>query len=155
VGGVLSRLELTRFLIAAKTATFAGAPGEGVRTPDFAYEFTFSQGELSYRDRYYGQRQAVGQEVVFRTGNPIWSMNYYGTQISDQVAEAELVIFLKEALRSVPESAPFRGPYNHQRGDWLYTNEVKGDLDVFSGRERILFREEEVYFLFYHGGRVG
>ncbi len=148
-------MELSRFLVRAKIATYAGT-GEGNETTleDGAKELIFTDGRFKYRDRYYGFNPFIGEEVVFDNGKIIWSMNYYGRITSDTVPEKEVYEFLRMAMRQVKENRPFRGPDRFKSGSFEYIDESTGDVNWFSGTERILFKGREVYRLFYHGGIV-
>ena len=50
---------------------------------------------------------------------------------------------------------PFRGPSEYSEGDFLYQDKSEGIVDQFSGEEKIFFRDRQIYFLKYHGGKVG
>jgi hypothetical protein len=57
-----------------------------------------------------------------------------------------------EVMRNPVEENPMRGPSGYQRGDFEYRNETQGDIERFTGRESILYRGQEVYWMIYHGG---
>jgi hypothetical protein len=135
------------FVVKAKQSTYAGS-GKRETLDDGAIELVYQEGVYRYRDRYFGDDRFSGQEVVHREGKPVWTMNYYGHNLQD----IKISTFLKEALRLVPQEAPFRGPTKHQNGEWRYTNEWKGDIDCFQGYEAIYYQGKQVYELWYHGG---
>lgn len=62
--------------------------------------------------------------------------------------------FLKKALLLVDKSKPFRGPNRLKEGDFEYINACEGDIKDVSGREKILFKGEEVFIQNYIGGLV-
>ena len=64
-------------------------------------------------------------------------MNYFGEIVSKKVSSEKLYNFLKEALKMVTEDLPFRGPKEFKKGDFLYQNEVEGEISNFSGKEII------------------
>ena len=148
-------MELSKFLVKAKIATYA-SEGEANKKvlEDGAKELTFEDGEFKYRDRYYGFNPFVGEEIVWKNGKIVWSMNYYGKIVSDVVSAKEIYEFLKMAMRQVKEDKPFRGPNNFKSGDFEYIDESTGDINDFSGIEKILFKGQEIYKLIYHGGIV-
>jgi hypothetical protein len=148
-------MELTEFLIKAKTNTYA-SEGEASqqRLVDGCLELTYSEGEFSYRDRYFGSDPFIGQEIVFQDGKAIWSMNYYGRTVDKKHPAAEIYTFLQKAMRQVTPERPFRGPSTFAEGDFMYNDESSGTLENFSGVERILFNRHKVYTLKYHGGTV-
>lgn len=121
---------------------------------DGSKELTYEEGEFRYRDRYFGNYVFSGEEVVWFQEKVVWSMNYYGKQISDVITSKILFLFLQKALRAITQDKPFRGPSNLKEEDFEYVNEVEGDLGNFRGFERILYKGEEVYNLKYHGGFV-
>ena len=57
--------ELSKFLIKAKINSYASG-GEGSRRvlEDGGKEFVFEEGQLKYRDRYFGFSPFIGQEIV-------------------------------------------------------------------------------------------
>jgi hypothetical protein len=148
-------MELSEFLIAAKTGTYA-SNGEAneQKNPDGSLELSYSAGEFSYRDRYFGFDPFVGQEIVFQHGKAIWSMNYYGHTVDEKYPGAQVYAFLQKVLRQVTPERPFRGPSTFEEGNFMYNDESMGRLESFSGVERILFSGHKVYQLKYHGGTV-
>ena len=148
-------MELSEFLIKAKTGTYA-SNGEAneQKLPDGSLELTYNAGEFSYRDRYFGFDPFSGQEIVFQNGNAIWSMNYYGRTVDKKYPAEQIYAFLQKAMRQVKPERPFRGPSTFAEGDFMYNDESSGTLENFSGVERILFNRHKVYTLKYHGGTI-
>jgi hypothetical protein len=148
-------MELSEFLIKAKTGTYASSgQANEQRLADGCLELTYSEGEFSYRDRYFGFDPFSGQEIVFQNGKAIWSMNYYGRTVDKKYPAGEIYAFLQKALRQVSLERPFRGPSTFAEGDFMYNDESSGTLESFSGVERILFNRHKVYTLKYHGGTI-
>ena len=148
-------MELSKFLVKAKIATYASEGEANERVlEDGAKELTFESDDFKYRDRYYGFNPFVGEEIVWQNNKIVWSMNYYGKIISLTVSAKQIYEFLKSAMRQIKEDRPFRGPNNFKSGDFEYIDESTGDVNDFSGTERILFKGQEIYILFYHGGIV-
>lgn len=150
--------QLAKFLVKAKINAYAGDGAEvSPQRPGF-YELEYKEGDLEYRDSYVGFYLAPGQEVVRLNGKPIWMMAYNGGMGNKHWQDKELAdktfLFLKKALKQVPETIPFRGPANLKEGDFEYTNEVKGDIRNFLGTERIFYKGEEVFRQDYMGGLV-
>jgi len=146
-------MDLPQFLVKAKIATYASEATE-MALEDGAKELTFQNGEFKYRDRYYGTNPFVGQEIVWKNNRLIWSMNYFGKILSGVVSEKEVYKFLQRAMKQVKEDRPFRGSSNFKIDDFEYIDESTGDVNNFIGTERILFKEEEIYRLNYHGGSM-
>ena len=148
-------MELREFLVKAKTAAYAsGSEANEKALADGAKELTFEDGGFKYRDMYYGFNPFFGQEIVWQSDKIVWSMNYFGKISSDAVQAKEVYKFLQSAMRQVKEDRPFRGPDSFKSGDFEYIDESEGDVNHFTGIERILFRGREVYRLNYHGGSV-
>ena len=148
-------MELSKFLVKAKISTYA-SEGEAneIVLEDGAKELTFEDGEFKYHDRYYGFNPFVGEEIVWKDDKIVWSMNYYGKVISLVVSAKEIYKFLQQAMRQIKEDRPFRGPNNFKSGDFEYIDKSSGDVNDFSGTEKILFKGQEIYRLIYHGGIV-
>lgn len=149
-------MGLTEFLVRAKHSTYAGSGDDaGVDLLDGARELNYSEPPLTYRDRYYGWDPFSGEEVVQDRGRVVWSMNYRGLCSSNDVTPSQVYGFLVKALGRVSADAPFRGPKAFSESEWGYVCRVSGDIHEFSGGEKILHGEKEVYRLLFHGGDVG
>lgn len=148
-------MKLNEFLVKAKIATYA-TEGEKNETilEDGAKELTYQEFKFKYRDRYYGFNPLIGQEIVWQNDRIIWSMNYYGRVTSESFPARKVYTFLKKAMRMIKEDRPFRGPTIFKINDLEYMDESTGDINNFSGTERILFKGKEVYRLIYHGGSL-
>jgi len=146
-------MNLNEFLVEAKVNTYA-SQGEGgeTRLDDGSKELVFEHGGFKYRDRYFGSKLFAGEEVVWEGGEYVWGMNYYGGATDEEASAASIYNFLKEALQRVPLEAPYRGPENLVIGDYDYQNKINGTIENFSGIERILYKNKEIYSLKYHGG---
>jgi hypothetical protein len=148
-------MELNEFLVKAKRNTYAsnGEGGEN-KLEDGSKELTFAEGAFKYRDRYFGNNAFIGQEVVWKDGEALWGMNYYGKVFSESMDMEKLYGFLKKVLLQVNESMPFRGPKELHDGDFTYGNSVADMKDYFRGEEAIFYKDEKVYELKYHGGLI-
>ncbi len=143
------------FLLRAKRATYANQGGEEAKVAPAlpgSVQLEFREGDLLYRDIYYGALFFVGEEVVYHQGKPVWVMNYGGgVTVSDVDADA-VGGFLREAMRAVEAERPYRGPSHFARPPYVYTDTTTGDLTRFFGVEMIRMNERAVYDLRYHGG---
>jgi hypothetical protein len=148
-------MELTKFLIEAKLHTYASTR-ESVENllEDGSKELTFIQGQLRYRDRFFGVNPLIGEELVWEAGRLIWGMNYFGNALEETVPASQIYNFLQQALRMIRPERPFRGPEFFRAGPFTYVDKSHGVLDAFSGEEVIYFRDQQVYHLVYHGGRM-
>jgi hypothetical protein len=148
-------VKLEQFLVKAKVNAYAGG-GEGGEEilSDGCKELTFQEGEFKYRDRYFGWNPFVGEEVVWQGGQVTWAMNYYGLVFDEVVPASQVYAFLQQAMNRVKKDRPFRGPPSLKENDYEYLDESQGDVERFTGVERILYQGREIYRLNYHGGRV-
>jgi hypothetical protein len=148
-------VNLTEFIIQAKLNTYA-SKGEGgeKKLPDGAKELTFEQDKFSYRDRYFGFNNFIGEEIVWENKKPIWGMNYYGQLLNSKLSPEDIYTFLQKCLRKIPKEQPYRGPDYLKETKFEYFNESTGDLTKFLGLERISFGAEDVFKLVYHGGLI-
>ncbi|MBR9692101.1 hypothetical protein GOV06_04940, partial [Candidatus Woesearchaeota archaeon] len=110
--------------------------------------------EFKYRDIYFGFDPFSGEEIVWQNGKVIWSMNYYGGTILEIIPTKQVYEFLKKVLQQVTEERPFRGPTNFKEDDFEYIDKSEGDIDNFTGTEKIFYKGKEVYRLNYHGGLI-
>lgn len=150
--------NLARFLVKAKIATYASGSDEFVVTPALAssQQLEYVDGNLLYRDIYYGGLHFIGMETIFLDEQPVWGMCYYGGMLpgSSDRQIAGMPAVLKAALHEVPLQAPFRGPVSFQKDGYDYKNEIHGDITSFFGTEIIHIHKQAIYRLHYSGGVV-
>lgn len=148
--------ELADFLEAANQSTYANkaaekAPATRLASEDYHYE----QANLIYHDTYFGGRDFIGGETVYKDKVPVWGMNYYGYILDMEVAENDVYDFLRAALMCEPgDIIPIRGPKSFDQGVWGYRNNPQGDLARFTGTEDIFLNQTLVYRADYHGGFI-
>ena len=143
------------FLIKAKTETYAsGDESKVIKLNDGCKEINYALNEFKYRDRYYGEYNFSGEEIVWKNDKAFWSMNYFGITNNKIEFPKNFPEFLKEALRKVPRDSPFRGPKIYSNGDFAYVNDINGAIDDFHGIEKIFYKGVEIYKLYYHGGII-
>ena len=148
-------MKLAEFVIHAKVRSYAsGNDAEPVKYPDGCIELNYQEDGFQYRDRYFGSNPFVGEEVVWQNGQIIWAMNYYGYVIDENTDSAQVYHFLQKAMGQVKEDRPYRGPFYLKEDDFEYFDQSQGDIDQFTGMEKIFFQGDEVYRLHYHGGKV-
>lgn len=146
----MDRNDIIQFLIKAKKATYAGKGAETTSSRPGSHDLVYSEGELMYYDTYLGGEKFAGEEALWISGIPYWSMNYAGRVTGDNFSGD----FLKEALRSVTADKPFRGPDSYTNGEYAYTCEVSGDFDWFQGYETISYKGKIIYDCFFHGSII-
>ena len=154
----LELAKLAKFLVKAKTITYASGNQDYAVEPALSgsHQLEYLEKDLHYRDIYYGGMHFIGMETVFEMEIPKWGMGYYGRALPDSDDEhiAGMPPFLKAALCKVLLEAPFRGPNTFQMGDYIYENEIHGDIISFHGIELIRIQGVTIYELRYSGGLV-
>ena len=147
-------MNLAQFLVEAKKKTYASEEANKKINEDGSNELLFRKDNLIYKDKYYGADPFIGEEVVLEDNKVIWVMNYYGEVISSDADVKNVYAFLKKAMSQVNEDKPFRGPAEYTEGDYKYLNSNEGDINNFSGSEKIFYKNKNVYKLIYHGCSV-
>lgn len=138
------------FLIRAKKATYAGKGAESEPSRPNSHDLEYSEGDLTYIDTYLGGECFAGEEALWKSGTPFWSMNYIGRVTGENFSGD----FLKEALLRVPFDKPFRGQQEYSQGGYIYKCEVNGEASWFYGKETISLNGVEIYECLFHGGTV-
>lgn len=150
----IDRDALKNFILEASRATYAsGDESIKQKQSDGSTTIEFKKGPLAYHDNYFGGEPYGGREVVFLDGKPIWMMVYYGRVHSDAQAK-ETYSFLIHSLSCATLDMPYRGPELLEHGVWTYQNNLVGDVDTFSGTEKIFKDGICVYEASYLGGLV-
>jgi len=156
----ISFARLSEFLVDAKRKTYAGLDDDAtVLAPLLAgsKQLEYRDGDLSYRDIYFGMRFFVGQETVQAGPDVIWSMSYAGGVVPTVVDRHEFLAvyaFLRQALLAISDDRPFRGPLQFENEGFRYVNTSSGDVAEFHGEEQISRAGVKVYGLRYQGGIV-
>ena len=146
--------KLLDFIHEASTNTYASEdPKIRKKQPDNSTTITYSSGDWSYHDNYFGGEPYGGREVVFYKNKPVWIMVYYGWIEGNNKPEI-IYPFLTEALRKAPKDMPYRGPKEHKSGDLVYQNTVDGTVENFIGEEFILNNDLVIFQTSYCGGLV-
>lgn len=146
----MDRNDIIQFLIKAKKATYAGKGAETTSSRPGSHDLVYRENELTYYDTYLGGEKFAGEEALWISGNPYWSMNYAGRVTGDNFSGD----FLKEALRNVTADKPFRGPDSYTNGEYAYTCEVSGDFEWFQGYETISYKGQIIYDCYFHGSII-
>ena len=142
--------QLVDFLIRAKQATYAGKGAETASSRVNSHDLIYREGEYMYYDTYLGGDKFAGEEALWVSEVPYWSMNYVGRVTGSNFSGD----FLKEALLRVPEDKPFRGPGEYTNGDYTYKCSINGDYEWFQGYEIITLKGEQIYECHFHGGLI-
>lgn len=142
--------DLKQFLIEAKQNTYANSTGQTTNSRLSSHDLQYVQGDYVYLDSYVGTHSFSGQEIVWLKNIPVWSMNYYGDVLSGKFKSS----FLKEALMLPTVEFPYRGKPLYREEEYTYIMDVTGNFNKFSGVEKIFFKDELTYELFFHGGKI-
>ena len=142
--------SIISFLIRAKRATYAGKGAETASSRIGSHDLVYRENNLMYYDTYLGGDRFAGEEALWISDMPYWSMNYIG-RVTGSPFSGD---FLKEALLHVPEDMPFRGPEKYVNGNYDYSCSVEGDCDWFQGKETISYCGNQIYECIYHGGLI-
>ena len=149
-------MELERFLLSAKSATYASQGDAASVAPlrEDSKQLEYRDGPLLYRDIHVGMFRFVGQEVVYRSLNAVWSMSYAGgiATVTNRELTAPIYAHLRKALLGAPASLPLRGPNVFDEGSMQYTCSTEGSIGWFHGVESIFHAGILVYELRFSGG---
>jgi hypothetical protein len=153
--------DLRLFLVSAKRATYAagGSQSRAAVVPLLrgTHQMEYAEGDLLYRDIYFGEDFFRGQEVVYAAADPMWSMCYaegWTAALAESGEAGRVSDVLQASLRLVPGEYPCRGPLQHREGPYTYTNKPEGEVRRFWGIERIAREGSVLFELRYCGGRL-
>lgn len=133
----MNKEALRQFLIDANRAGYAGGDEKKwVKEPDGSTTIVFEKDAWCSHDNYFGGEPYGGRIIVRYEQKPHWMMVYYGW-VEEGIDPDNIYRVLRNALMRMPEEAPFRGPREYREGEFMYTNNWKGDIDRYSGEEQI------------------
>ena len=69
---------IVSFLIRAKQATYAGKGAETAPSRTGSHDLVYRENNLMYYDTYLGGDRFAGEEALWISDVPYWSMNYIG-----------------------------------------------------------------------------
>lgn len=145
--------KFVEFLIDAKKNGYAANGKKEASSRPNSKDYAFQKYDYYYLDSYLGNKDFVGQEVIWQKDHVFWGMNYNGQLL---VAEppAGFSNFLKEALLNVTPEAPFRGPRFFEKNKYTYACSWEGDIFSFKGSETVCFEGKEIFKLYFHGSYI-
>lgn len=149
--------ELYTFVIKAFRSTYATSGVESVQMEKDGFKvLAFSDGKYSYKDSYTGFFRSRGMVIVSLKNEPIWTCAYGGGMIEENTDLAfKTFDFLKKAFLTDEQGfQTFRGPHKYTFDKWEYKYTQEGDIDEFSGDEKIYLNNKLVFFHKIIGGRV-
>lgn len=148
-------VALNTFIVAAKRATYVGGGGTAEPSRSGSHDLTFADGDWAYRDSYFGGTDFTGQEVVWRGGEPVWAMNYYGyVKRADLIDGQRAGETIKAALSAMYAQGRFLGGFSWSGPHGRYVDVSQGGAGQFRGREVIVVEGIEAYALDYCGGLI-
>jgi len=144
--------NILKFLSNARKNTYAADKEPQIVNNGKTY--SIKENNLEYRDTYFDQDRFVqGQELIFKSEKPIWSMSYRGA--AEKGADTKKVFgFLQKILREHSEKVRLPGNHKYQEGNWKYKDNCVGDLEEFSGEEKIYQNGKLVHWMKYFGGEI-
>ncbi|MFA5165902.1 MAG: DUF5680 domain-containing protein [Candidatus Paceibacterota bacterium] len=152
---MIDKKELCAFLVKAKKATYAaGDIAKKIVEADKSTSLYFDDGDWKYHDNYFGGEPFGGREVVFYSGEPVYIMTYYGFIEESVIDVMPIYGFLQKSLSAILDDFPYRGPRTFAENNFEYKNDFDGEVDNFSGEEKIIFKGKAVYRAKYCGGFV-
>ena len=150
----MNKEALRQFLIDSNKAGYAsGDAKKWIKENDGSETIPFEKGQWRSHDNFFGGEPYGGRTVIFYEGNPVWIMVYYGA-VAEEVDVKILYGVLRNALMRMPEDYPFRGPKEYKEENFLYTNSWEGELEKFSGEEKIIQGGNLAYKANYIGGLI-
>lgn len=145
---------LKQFLLDSNRAGYAGGEEKKwTKEPDGSTTIPFQKSDWKSHDNYFGGEPYGGRVVVFFKDKPVWMMVYYGW-VEEGIDTDSVYKILRNALNQMPEDAPFRGPKEYKFEDYIYNNTWGGNLERYSGEEKIYRAEKLIYKANYVGGLV-
>jgi len=146
-------VQLADFLVEAKVNTYAAQKGKVGSSSKGSHDLAFGKGGYFYVDSYFGEKDFSGEEIVYLEDRPIWSMNYYGKMLRDNVPDG-FIEALRGALLKVRKEEPYRGCRYYARNRYEYFCTAEGAIGFFHGCETVEYGKKEVYRLYFHGGQL-
>lgn len=150
--------KIENFLIEAKKQTYANELIEKVKsTRQNSKDYEYKKENMIYHDTYFGGTNFIGEEVIYIDNEVYWAMNYYGVTLDESLGEEAMDNALRPALMNVGKDKkvlPVRGPKEFINGEYKYTFDNTGNINYFSGIERIYKNDKLIYELKCNGGLI-
>jgi hypothetical protein len=120
-----------------------------------SHDLQFTEGDWAYHDRYLGESDFIGEEIVYYQRQVVWGMNYFGVILQpDRISSAQAGQVIKVSLTRLYQEGHFLGGFEYTVDELRYVDTSEGDFQLFHGREWIEQAGQIVYELRYHGGLV-
>lgn len=150
---MISIEEINKFLLKADRG-HADGTAELKKQVNGSRTITFSDGDFSMEDNFFGGEPYGGQQVIFYKNEPVWICVYYGRVLETELPADDVYDFLREALQHPNLKQPLRGPATYKNNRLEYQNMLEGDTANYLGREIILENGKEIFWTQYVGGWV-
>ncbi len=147
--------DLINFILLAKKASYVGGGKTLLPYRLGSHDLQFFADDWAYHDSYLGESDFIGEEAVYFRGKVMWGMNYFGQILHpEKITSAQAGSIIQQSLSTMYQSGRFLGGFKYTVGEFTYTDTNDGDPLYFTGREWIVFKDEMVYQLVYHGGLI-
>lgn len=141
-----------KFLCKSRTQTYAS--GKEAEVISGFKVYSIKNGDLEYRDAYTDQhRYFQGQETIFQSERPIWSMSYRGAA-EEGVDTGKVFSFLQKILKEHSDVVRLPGEKEYTDGDWKYIDHCEGIVEEFHGLEEIYQNGKLAHWMKYFGGEI-
>lgn len=121
---------------------------------DGAWTIVETDGDFKLVDKWFGGEPYGGQETIYYKDKAVWVMVYYGRVYDTELDANDVYDFLRKTLQFPPKDKPYRGPEEYAEGNLTYKNTATGEVDNYSGEEKIFENGKEIYTATYYGGLV-
>jgi len=153
---MLSKKELVKFLLKARTKTYVGAGGKVKPVFDGSDQLEYREKDWLYRDLYYtGNGIFAGLETVYFHKKPAFTMSYFGN--FKGMKEKEMDKILRQALMENWQTTRIWKYVEWKKDGYKYTCEPDGgnSIEEIGGTERISKGGKDIYTFYYAGGVIG
>ncbi len=145
---------LEKFLLNARTKTYAGGTAKSKPLLPSSVQYDSVDGDFSYTDVYFiGNGRFPGLETVYYKQKPVWSMSYFGD--FSKMTEEKADKMLRKALIENWQKTRLYHMVEKDYGEFTYTCEGSGSIDMLEGSESIDVDGECVFYFYYAGGFIG
>jgi len=87
----MNKDELSKFLNESNKSTYANAGAPKTKSLRLGSEdYNYKKGDLTYHDTYFGARDFIGEEIVYKKEKPIWGANYFGFILDETTNKCRL-----------------------------------------------------------------
>lgn len=107
--------RLIEFKLEAIKNTYAGYGDQCSASRLQSHDYVYEKGDYLYYDTWLGGEKFSGEEAIWKNGQAIYAMNYFGRVLDERFSDD----FLKEVLRASNKVSPYRGPEFYQVGEYI------------------------------------